>query len=72
MLKFPKQLQIRVFDKGSGEAVPKVALKFTLFAERKNNYTIPLVTNGSGKARLSVDFVRRSIRDDWELMSMLF
>jgi hypothetical protein len=70
MLKFPKRLQLRVVGKRSGEAVPKVALKFTLFAERKNNYTIPLVTNGSGEVYLSVDYVRQSIRADWELFPM--
>ncbi len=70
MLSFPKELQIKVFDKTSGKPVPNVALKVILFAERKNNYTIPLVTDTSGKTRLSVEHVRQSIKDDWDLFPM--
>jgi hypothetical protein len=70
MAKFPKQLTIRVSETDSGKAIPGVALKLTLFAPQKNNYTIPAVTNASGQAQISADHVRQSIQDDWNLFPM--
>jgi hypothetical protein len=70
MLKFPKTLQIKVFDKTSGRGVPSIALKAILFAHRKNDYTIPLVTGTAGQIHLSAHYVRRFIKGDWDLFPM--
>jgi hypothetical protein len=70
MATFPPQLHIRVFDNGSGQSVPEIALKLTLFARRKGNYTIPAVTNSTGRVQLAAEYVRQSIKDDWELFPM--
>jgi hypothetical protein len=70
MAVFPLQLHIRVFDNDSRRGVPGIALKLTLFARRKGNYTIPMVTNSGGEVHLSAKYVRQSIRDDWELFPM--
>ena len=70
MATFPPQLRIRVFDNDSGQSVPGIALKLTLFAPRKGNYTIPIVTNSAGEVHLSAKYVRQSIKDDWELFPM--
>jgi hypothetical protein len=70
MLNFPNQLSVRLVDARSREAVPNLALKLTLFAPRKNNYTIPAVTDETGEARFSREHVRQSIQDDWDLFPM--
>jgi len=70
MAVFPLQLHVRVFDNDSGREVPGIALKLTLFARRKGNYTIPMVTNSAGEVHLSAEYVRQSIKDDWELFPM--
>ena len=69
-MEFPQLLRIRVFEERSGLGVAGLALKIVLFAKEKNNYTIPLVTGASGKAELSIEHVRQSIKDDWELFPM--
>jgi len=70
MATFPPELHIRVFDNDSGQGLPRIALKLTLFARRKGNYTIPAVTNSAGEVHLSAEYVRQSIKDDWELFPM--
>jgi hypothetical protein len=70
MAMFPRQLHIIIFDNDSGQGVPRIALKLTLFARRKGNYTIPMVTNSAGDVHLSAEYVRQSIKDDWELFPM--
>ena len=67
---FPPQLHITVFDNNSRQGVPRIATKLTLFARRKGNYTIPMVTNSAGEVHLSAEYVRQSIKDDWELFPM--
>jgi len=67
---FPPELHIRVLDSDSRLGVSGIALKLTLFARRKNDYTIPIVTNSAGEVHLSAEYVRQSIKDDWELFPM--
>ncbi len=69
-MQFPAVLKIRVLESGSGKPVAKLALKVTLFAPPKNNYTIPIVTDIAGEAHLTAAHVRRSIMDDWAAFSM--
>lgn len=69
-MEFPPLLKIRVFERDSGKGVPNLALKLTLFARHKNNYTIPMVTDDFGKVKLTIQKVRQSIEDDWELFPM--
>ena len=70
MLKFPDELRIKAIEKGSQKPVSRLAMKLILFAPRKNNYTIPMVTDKSGEIHLSAEDVRQSIKDDWELFPM--
>ena len=70
MTMFPHRLNITVFDNKSGQGLSRIALKLTLFARRKGNYTIPMVTNSAGEVYLSAEHVRQSIEDDWELFPM--
>jgi hypothetical protein len=67
---FPPELHITVFDNDSRQGISGIALKLTLFARRKNDYTIPMVTNSGGEVHLSAEYVRQSIKDDWELFPM--
>jgi hypothetical protein len=67
---FPPELHITVFDNDSRQGISGLALKLILFARRKNDYTIPMVTNSAGEVHLSVEYVRQSIKDDWELFPM--
>ena len=67
---FPRQLHIIVFDNHSRERILGIALKLTLFARHKNDYTIPMVTNSAGEVHLSAQYVRESIKNDWELFPM--
>jgi len=69
-MQFPPVLKIRAFEQDSGQGIAKLALKLTLFARHKNNYTIPMVTNDSGRVELTIEHVRQSIKDDWELFPM--
>lgn len=70
MTTFPPKLHITVFDKDTRQGVSGIALKLTLFAQRKNDYTIPVVTNSAGEVHLSAEYIRQSIKDDWELFPM--
>jgi hypothetical protein len=67
---FPPQLHIRVFDNDTGLGIPKIALILTLFARRKNNYSVAMVTNSVGEVHLSIESIRQSIKNDWELFPM--
>jgi len=70
MTVFPRELQITVFDNDSKQGIPGIALKLTLFARHKNDYTIPMVTNSAGEVHLSAQYVQESIKNDWELFPM--
>jgi hypothetical protein len=70
MTMFPRKLHISVFDNDSRQGISRIALKLTLFAQHKNDYTIPMVTNSAGEVHLSAQYVRESIKNDWELFPM--
>lgn len=69
-MQFPAELKIGIFDQYAKSGVARIATKLTLFAQHKNNYVIPMVTNSVGEIRISLDHVRQSIKDDWELFPM--
>ena len=67
---FPEEVLIKVIDATTRLPVPHLAMKITLFAPKKNNYTIALVTNASGIVALPKEHVRQSIEEDWKLFPM--
>lgn len=67
---FPEQVLIKVIDARTRLPRPNLAMKITLFAPEKNNYTIPLISNDSGIASLTKKHVHESIEEDWKLFPM--
>jgi hypothetical protein len=69
-MNFPDQLLIRIVDSHAREPVPGLAIKVILVTPKKNNYTLPVITNASGNAILTKEAVRKSIEEDWTLFPM--
>lgn len=69
-MNFPEQVLIKVVDARTRLPVPHLAMKITLFAPEKNNYTIPLISNSSGIASLTKEHVQHSLEEDWKLFPM--
>jgi hypothetical protein len=69
-MNFPDQFLMRIVDARTRAPVPRLAMHIILVARKKNNYTIPAVTNASGNVSLSKEGVRESIEEDWKISPM--
>ena len=52
-MNFPESLTVFVRDRESGQPIFSVALILTLFATRKNNYSMIVLTDGAGGAKFT-------------------
>jgi hypothetical protein len=69
-LKFPSVLELCVIDVQTRQPVSRIGLMLTIFAPRKNNYHLAKITDGVGKARVSLAEMGESIRTDQQLFPM--
>ena len=58
---FPEKLVVRTMEASTGIEAPRIALIVTFFAQKKNNYHLPIVSSEKGLAVISREMARAHV-----------